>query len=230
MNILIVSATKKEIEQILCHVQSKSSDYERVIKTDFFDNTITFLITGIGVYATMYHLIKILANNKFDIVINVGIAGSYSRNIKVGDVVNVVSEQIGDLGINDNGVFKTLFEMNYVSKNNFPFQEGVLMNTNEDFFKFIPKIRQVSGLTLNTCSGDLKAIQLLHQKFDVKIESMEGAAVFYVCISENKPFLELRSISNLVTFRNKENWEIMTAINNLNQTLKMLLFEICSKS
>ena len=45
---------------------------------------------------------------------------------------------------------------------------------------------------------------------------MEGAAVFYACKMNNVPCLQVRAISNYVEPRNKENWQINLAINNLN--------------
>ena len=78
-------------------------------------------------------------------------------------------------------------------------------------------------------SGEERKISELKSKFNVQIESMEGAAFFYVCLKENQAFLEIRSISNFVEPRNKENWEILKAINNLNDTLRMLIFELLKK-
>jgi futalosine hydrolase len=54
---------------------------------------------------------------------------------------------------------------------------------------------------------------------DADIESMEGAACFYVCLLEKIPFLEVRSISNYVEPRNRANWNLPLAIQNLNQVL-----------
>jgi futalosine hydrolase len=52
---------------------------------------------------------------------------------------------------------------------------------------------------------------------------MEGAAVHYVGLMENVPFLQLRSISNLVGERDKKKWKLPLSIKNLNQTLIDLL-------
>ena len=52
---------------------------------------------------------------------------------------------------------------------------------------------------------------------------MEGLAFYYVCYLLQKDCIEIRSISNYVEKRNKENWDIKGAIKNLNQTLFDLL-------
>jgi len=48
---------------------------------------------------------------------------------------------------------------------------------------------------------------------------MEGAAVFYVCLFEKIPFLEIRAISNYVEVRDTTKWDIPTAIENLTDEL-----------
>jgi futalosine hydrolase len=48
---------------------------------------------------------------------------------------------------------------------------------------------------------------------------MEGIAFHYACKQAKIPFLQIRAISNYVTPRNKSEWEIPLAIQNLNQYL-----------
>lgn len=62
-------------------------------------------------------------------------------------------------------------------------------------------------------------MQQLIKKYDPTIESMEGAALHYVCREFNIPFIQLRAISNYVGERDKSNWKIQEAIENLNQTI-----------
>ena len=62
-------------------------------------------------------------------------------------------------------------------------------------------------------------IKFYRDVFDPVTESMEGAALHYVCISENVPFVQIRSISNYIGERNKKKWDMMDSIANLNDTL-----------
>jgi len=48
---------------------------------------------------------------------------------------------------------------------------------------------------------------------------MEGATFFYICIREKIPFLALRAVSNKVEPRNRDNWNITLALNNLSEKL-----------
>ena len=48
-------------------------------------------------------------------------------------------------------------------------------------------------------------------KFLPVIESMEGAALHYVCLMEKIPFLQIRSISNYIGERDKKKWNMKDA-------------------
>jgi len=225
MKLLIVSATQKEIEPTASFLGLTFESDKKFHSIRFLNSEIFFLITGVGSYAMTYELTKIILTQDFDIAINIGIAGSFQKNLAVGDVVNVISEQIGDLGVDDNGVFKSVFDTNLIDGNSFPFSTRELKNENIEFIQSsaLPKVK---SLSVNTVSGNQEHINKLKSYFDVSIENMEGAAFFYVCICQNQPFIEFRSISNIVESRNKENWNIMLAINNLNSALRMFLLEI----
>ena len=50
-------------------------------------------------------------------------------------------------------------------------------------------------------------------------ESMEGAALHYVCLMEQVPFAQVRCISNYIEPRNRKAWDIPIAVGNLNEWL-----------
>jgi futalosine hydrolase len=52
---------------------------------------------------------------------------------------------------------------------------------------------------------------------------MEGAAVLYVAEMLDIPAIQIRSISNYVEPRNRENWKIKEAIENLNYQIINIL-------
>ena len=225
MKILVVSATVVEIEKTMHIFEIELQNNEFFFTKKFFDTEISFLITGVGSYAMIYKLTALLNREKFDLIINVGIAGSFEKSLKIGDLVLVESEEIGDLGIDDNDNFRTLFEENFTDKNDFPFSEGKLICNYYPPSSQLPS-QKVKSLSLNTVGGEETKIKRLRQKFDAQIENMEGAAFFYVCLMSEMKFIEIRAISNFVEPRNKENWQIMTAISNLNENLKILLLDL----
>jgi len=81
------------------------------------------------------------------------------------------------------------------------------------------EITTVQGITGNVSHGTADSIARIKNQFNPDIESMEGAAVFYVCLLEQVPFVEIRGISNYVTVRDTDKWDIPAAIKNLAEEL-----------
>ncbi len=81
------------------------------------------------------------------------------------------------------------------------------------------ELSSVEGVTGNISHGTPDSITKITSKFDPDVESMEGAAVFYVCMHEKIPFLEIRAISNYVESRDTAKWDIPLAIENLTDEL-----------
>lgn len=205
MNILIVSATEKEIFPTLNKIKSFNQDNLEV----------DILVTGIGAVFTSYLLTRKLSEKEYDLIINAGIAGSFNPDLNIGDTVYVESDQFADLGFEDKDKFYTVFEKGFVAKDQFPFKNALLENPYE--FNF--DLKKVSSITVNTTHGCKKSTDLFKNKFNADIETMEGAAFFYVCLNEGVKFLQIRTISNYVEERNEANWNIPLAIKNLNNKL-----------
>jgi futalosine hydrolase len=99
------------------------------------------------------------------------------------------------------------------------------MDLSETIQKELP-CRKVSSLTVNKVHGKDETIQMIMKKYPADIENMEGLAFFNVLNVLKKPCIEIRSISNYVEKRNKENWDLGLSVKNLNHTLLNLLQSI----
>ena len=80
-----------------------------------------------------------------------------------------------------------------------------------------------SILPVNEISTSKQMIKFYRDTFNPVTESMEGAALHYVCLMEKIPFLQIRSISNYIGERNKKKWNMQESINNLNENLKRII-------
>ena len=191
MSILLLVATEQEIIS------------ERFINSDI-------LISGIGMVNTTHILTEHLINNsfKYDLIINIGIAGSISSSINIGDTVEVIEDSFLELGFNDYSGFNKFKNMSLV-----------------DSFRVDPitNLRKVKAVTVNTVNSHPKYINSLPHSQRPEIESMEGAACFLVCQRFKVPCLQIRSISNQVAERNKDNWNLELAVTNLNNTVQKII-------
>jgi len=73
--------------------------------------------------------------------------------------------------------------------------------------------------TSETVTGSFAQAEVLHQRFGVAIESMEGAAAAQVCTALGVPFAELRGVSNVVGERDKTRWVISDAVRSVNRAV-----------
>ncbi len=223
MKLVLVAATPFEVHPLHQHLEQEFKRVSPIVYTKG-ETEIHLLITGIGIMATAYTLGRYMAYIQADLVINLGIAGAFHQKLSIGDVVHIVSDELGDLGIEEaDGSFSTLFDAELMDKNQFPFQEGILIDKHASAYNFLPK---VSGLTINKVHGETSSIEKCQAQFKADIESMEGAAFMFVCLQEEVPFLQIRAISNYVESRNKENWNIPLAINNLNKVALEIIRDV----
>jgi futalosine hydrolase len=169
------------------------------------------LIGGIGQLTTTFRLSHQLDKKPYRFILMAGIAGSYSTTLPLGKVVNVMEERFGDLGIESGSDFSDLFDMKLDNPDVFPFSEGVLVNYTLINNDPITRLPIVKGNTVQTIRTSIKpSIQR-----EATVESMEGAAFFYVCMMKHQAFVELRAISNYVGETDKSQWETRKAIENL---------------
>lgn len=210
--ILFVTATSVEAEAIgkIRGVQIIPGGY------NLSNFEIRVLISGVGSVSTAWELQKWLSvNDKPDLAINCGIAGSYKEEIKIGDVVMPLTDSFADAGIEDGENFLTLSEAGLVSAGEFPFTDGLIQSDSMYTRRLEDIVKPVRAITVNTATGSDATRNRLVKKFNPDIETMEGATFFYICSREKIHFLALRAVSNMVEIRNKNNWNIKLALSNL---------------
>jgi futalosine hydrolase len=167
-------------------------------------------------------LTQVLSQNDYDLVINAGIAGAFFEELEIGEVVEIRSEQFPEIGAEDDNSFISIFELGLLDENTYPFQKGKLINPDAG----ISNLKLVDGVTVNTVHGNELSIQNVIDQFSPDVESMEGAAVAFVCLQENIKFIQIRAISNYVEKRNKSAWNVPLALGNLNIVLEKLVFKL----
>jgi futalosine hydrolase len=193
-----------------------SATHAEMMKTQ--DSNFESLVAGVGIVATTFALTQRLTESNFDLVIDLGIAGSFNPAFGIGFVVQVVSDRFSELGVEDNGRFIPADEMKLAKKEDV-FFEAVIR---------IDSLPEADGITVNRVHGTAESINSVRQQFNPDIESMEGASVAYVCQKFNIPWVQIRSISNKIEPRNRDDWNIPLAIQNLHTEVSKYL-EMVSK-
>ncbi len=218
MNLLITSATLTEISPLLKLLNHDLTDNKNFIQFTFNQHKISILITGVGVHSTIFSLTRYLERNRnFDLALNTGLCGSFDGKIRIGDTVCIREEQFADIGIDDNGVFIPVAKSNLRDFLPYPFNSQIFRSS----FDVKPPTTHdnVKSITVCNASGSDEQIFVRKRLFSPDVENMEGAAFFAIMQYYGIKFLEIRSVSNYVEPRNRENWDIALALSNLARDL-----------
>lgn len=202
MKLLIVAATHAEIDPLLTYFDFDGSS----LKVP--NHVVDVLITDVGMVATAFAMGQQLAREQYDLAINLGIAGSFDRDLAMGDVVVVNQDIFADWGAEDDEAFLSIDALG--------FGESVQFATNPLVLKGI-HLKKVTGITVNKVHGNETSIAKTIARLNPQIESMEGAAFFYACNQMSMECIQIRSISNYVERRDREKWDIHLAIKNMNE-------------
>lgn len=173
---------------------------------------------GVGLLANAISLLKLAYEEKPDLVIQVGIAGCFDKSVALGKVFVVKEETLGDQGVEEDGKWKDIFDLKLEKPGYPPFEKKRLPNHFLEKYNLL-KLPEVNAVTVNEISTRHERIQQISKKYEPVLESMEGAALHYVCREMNIPFLQIRAVSNYIGERDKEKWQMKEAIDGLNQTI-----------
>ncbi len=178
------------------------------------------VVLGVGLLVFSTNLSVLLsrfaAEGPFTHIVLAGICGAYpGRGLSIGDVVRIDSERVGDLGVVErDGSFTP---WNRVSGSPVQVYESSPLR---GVPASLERLKAVSGLTVNCCTGTSAMATERVQNFDVDVESMEGAACFSVCRAFGMPCLEIRAVSNFASDRDKASWRISEALAALQSLVK----------
>jgi futalosine hydrolase len=211
MRIIVTAATVDEWMPAYLQIDTLYTSESKRMKVIFHQS-------GVGMLASAVSLTKVVTEEKPDLLIQVGIAGCFDEQASLGKVVCIKEESLGDLGVYEDGKWKDIFDLKLEKSNYPPFDKKKLPNQWLNEYNLL-KLQEVPAVTINqvTTSEDHK--QQLIKKYEAVIESMEGAALHYVCRNFNIPFIQIRALSNYIGERDNTIWQIKPAIDNLNQTL-----------
>lgn len=222
MQILIVSATEMEVEplrqELGTAVQRNKYHYKHLV--------IDLLISGVGMTATAFALGRHLVNKNYDLIINLGLAGAFDRELNLAQVVEVITDCFPEMGAENGQQFLSLSDLQLQAADAFPFEKAQIKADLPENLYQTHRWEKVHGITVNTVHGNPASIAELESIFQPQVESMEGAAFFYACRMMDFPCIQLRSISNYVEKRNKAAWKIDPAIQNLTKDTLFLLNDL----
>ena len=224
MKILLVSTTELEIRPLL-RAFSCPADKRFITNLSRNGHKIDILTSGVGIAATAFHLGRVFQEKRYDLAVNLGIAGAFKNtnrggiNLDIGRVGWVITDRFADMGVEGEGGFQSLAELGLGDEGDFFFDFSaphLLGVAGDAVLKSLPR---VTGITVNKIETLPEAIKKMEERFHPHVESMEGAAFMYACRQAGVAGLPLRAVSNVVGERDKKKWNIPLAVENLCRTM-----------
>lgn len=214
MDILLTVATVLESQLILSSFDFEEAEDAFVAYTDH--GKIFLLPTGIGMVSTAYMLGRFLAKTEIDLGINFGIAGSFDKNIPLGEVVEITQDSFAELGAEDGSAWLSISDIGFAQ---FSAGQQKYFNTFSNPLPSSFPLPKCAAITVNRTHGHLPSIQKVQKYWPAQLESMEGAAFFHAMTRAQIPFYAFRTISNYVEKRNRDAWDIPLAVKNMQEWL-----------
>lgn len=177
--------------------------------------------SGPGVPMVLLHLGRAVDQFRPDLLIHAGIAGVRKGAATIGEAVEIISDRYADIGAEDrDGSFLDMHYLGLWRNGDAPWSDGVFRqpsNWGMDGW------RHLDAVTVHTIPGTAAHIDHLAGRYPFEVESMEGAAVFHLALHHDLPFLAVRGISNYLEPRNRESWDIPSALCAMAQATREFL-------
>lgn len=157
-----------------------------------------------------------------------GVAGAYPERhrddaapLAIGDVAVVTHDMLADEGVETPDGFLDLGAMQLGDCGPFLADPRLAREARERL-----GCPGVHGLTVSTCSGtDATSERTRRRCGGGDVESMEGAAVAYVCRKFEVPLLHVRAISNWTGDRDRGEWSLGQAVDVVQRAVRRLMQE-----
>ncbi len=218
MRVIITAATVGEWMPSFVQLNGLYTGESERMKVQFYQS-------GVGMLASAVALTRLAIEDKPDLVIQIGIAGTFNKKLALGKVVVVNEEILGDTGVEEEGIWKDIFDLKLEKSSYHPFEKRKLPNPWLAKYNLL-KLQEVNAISVNEISTNINRIEMIKKKYNPTIETMEGAALHYVCRETNIPFLQIRAISNYIGERDKSKWKINHSIEQLNNTVLLYLAKL----
>ncbi|WP_031480623.1 futalosine hydrolase [Maridesulfovibrio frigidus] len=229
-SILFATATVKEMKAALGGV-CKLPELEQGVAApfDFAGKSGLLLVTGIGVINSAFALGQTLAKHNVELVILAGVAGTFDpQRFPVCSACMVKTEIWPEYGlkvgknIDAKGLGFCLAEVdNEKIWNTVNLVSGsALRKSGLDRFAKLP---EAVSLTVSGVTATADEAVRMRDEFEADIENMEGFAAAYGSILSGVAVCQVRTVSNLVGSRDKEDWDLRGALAELGRVCSTLL-------
>jgi futalosine hydrolase len=179
---------------------------------------VDMLVSGVGPVEAASAVAAALANDKYRLVVNAGIAGAFDGAAAIGDGV-VVSEERMELRLESGEAFSLPRGASTV--------ESVRSDASLVARLQAAGFAALRGVTVSRVTSSEATAQRLAQSLGAQVESMEGFAVLRAAERAGIAAIEVRGISNRCGARERSGWDFAAGVSGLRNVAAALL-ELCT--
>jgi futalosine hydrolase len=174
------------------------------------------IATGVGPVTAALSTARALRSG-YDLVISSGIAGGFT-SVDIMGVVVATAVVHADLGAETADGFASMADLGW-GPIRFELEQAIVA-------EFVHRTDAIAGaiLTVSTvCGSQTRAEELQVAHPDAVAEAMEGVGSYLAASQAGTPYAELRTISNRVGPRIRDQWRVAEALNALTRAFDALL-------
>ncbi len=225
--IALMCSVQAEAERLLASAviaKSTTAGSKCLIEGTLKGRHILLCVSGMGKVNAAHGATLLLTQYKPEALLVFGIGGAYpSSGARIGDIAIAKEEIAGDEGVLTRDGFK---DTQYIGIpllktatstffSAYPAAESLVKRSLESLHAHLAAGKNTVHVgpfvTLSTCTGTAARARELEERYHGLCENMEGAAAAQVAELHGVPWLEVRSISNLVEDRDVTKWNIPQA-------------------
>ena len=202
----IIFAMEEELNEFVSKVKidKEYKIFDLVFYECIVNNIKCILVeSGIGKVNSARSTQILIDNYDVDYIFNVGVAGSISDKVNIGDVV--IADKLVQ---HDFDITSFNHEKGYIPNigSNIPSDEYLLKKANEVIYNDNIHIGTIASGDIFITDKEMS--KKIFNKFNALCVEMEGASIAQVCYLSNVPFIVIRSISDSLNSEdNKVNYE-----------------------
>ncbi|MBC15909.1 Futalosine hydrolase [Pseudodesulfovibrio profundus] len=227
--IAVVTATAKEMKSALGHAGAPSLGQGDIVSFKLGERVVLLAVCGVGLLNAALLMGRLMERGDVTGVVNFGIAGAYDvEEFPLGTTTYLWQEAWPEYGL--------LQEDGRVDSKAIGFPQGEIDGKPVwDRVKLFPvhdaetmgltlhdRWARAAGVSVNSVTGTPERAGWLKMACNGDVENMEGYALAFAAKQVGLPFLELRTVSNLVGSRYAEDWDLPGAFAALGQCAKFL--------
>ena len=194
------------------------------------------VVTGPGIANTVHGLSVAVADEKPELIVQMGCGGGFEQaGLVIGDVVIASREIDAQLGLEKELAgaavgrlpFPVIARSGKEIFNCYPVDRGEIERASKILITGFAKsgVSVMTGpfITVATVTASLGRAGDLHRLHGAMVENMEGAGAAHVAALYDIPFMEIRVVSNMVGVRDKSKWDLPLAFQRCAQAVRLYL-------